>query len=412
MSKPHVETEAQIVFPANAMVGTLGDFARAMAEGTEVPEEFYFVAGLTFLGATCGSRLKLEAAIDVEPRFYTVLLGESADVKKSTALRKTADFFRLIWEARMDTPTLCYGVGSAEGLARTLEQGRYGVILTCDELKAFIEKTKIESSTLLPMVASLFEQTNYENATKQRTVKVEGAHLSLVGCCTTDTYSSMWTPEAIAIGFPNRLLVVTADRKRRVSWPEPRDPAKLDEIRGRLLRQLGRLPLSPSIEADAKVAWQEWYEHLPSSVHAKRLDSIGFRLMAVMALTTDKSAIDLETIRRVIAILNYELAVRALTDPIDADRTIARIEETIRRQLRTRGLLSERELRRYTNADRHGLWVFKAALKNLVDAHDVSIDSATSKYKMWGTKASADCAAEASSESSSVPVTTGNFNAL
>jgi hypothetical protein len=29
----------------------------------------------------------------MRPRFYTVLLGESADVKKSTALRRTAQFF-------------------------------------------------------------------------------------------------------------------------------------------------------------------------------------------------------------------------------------------------------------------------------------------------------------------------------
>lgn len=366
-----------LTFPSEAMSGSLGDFARVMAMGTEVPEEFYFAAGLTFLGATCGNRLKLNASLNVEPRLFTVLLGESADVKKSTALRNTADFFESVWRAvpaQSPSPSLSYGVGSAEGLANSLQKNVTGVVLCYDELKALIDKSKIESSTLLPMVASLFEQTKYENTTKNHTLKVDEARLSLVGCCTTDTYSSMWTADAISIGFPNRLFIVTADRKRRVSWPEPRDAAAIEAIRQRFVRQLNRLPLLFDMAPDAKQEWQRWYEGLPASVHAKRLDSIGFRLLGLIALTNDKECIDLETVKTVIKILDYEFTVRTLTDPIDADRTVAKLEEAIRRQLGTRGSLSERELRRYTNADRHGLWTFKTAIQNLVAAQDISQD--------------------------------------
>ena len=40
-----------LTFPQSAMVGSLGDLARLLARGTEVPEEFYYSCALTLLGA-------------------------------------------------------------------------------------------------------------------------------------------------------------------------------------------------------------------------------------------------------------------------------------------------------------------------------------------------------------------------
>jgi hypothetical protein len=196
-----------LIFPPDAIVGSLGEFARFMADGTEVPEEFYFVTALTFMGASCGDRLTLNAELKVEPRLYTTLLGESGDVKKSTALRNTEAFFQGVWGrlgATFFNPTISHGAGSAEGLALSFDKKGGGtesvsVILCLDELKALFDKAKIESSTLLPMVTSLFEQNSYENATKKKALKIEDARLSLIGCCTLNTYESMWTAEAVAI---------------------------------------------------------------------------------------------------------------------------------------------------------------------------------------------------------------------
>jgi hypothetical protein len=367
------EENRHLVFPPEAMVGSLGDFARVMAAGTEVPDEFYFACGLTFLGAAATNRLRIKAAIDSEPRIYTLLVGESADVKKSTALRRTAQFFDTVWSVMQPIPHINWGVGSAEGLARKLTEapGRT-VVLAFDEMQSFIEKTKVQASVLLPMVASLYEQTSWDNATKVKSsVSLRDAHLSLVGCCTTDTYERMWTPEAIAIGFPNRLFVVSSEGKTKVAWPKPRDQRQLNAVHARLQKQLARLPLEFGISHDAKPAWTRWYETLSSSVHAKRLDTIGFRLLGLIALTTDKKQIDLETVNVVTRILTYELELRILTDPVDADDRIARLEQRIRRQLKARKRLTVRELRRHTNADRAGIWAFTRALKNVCDVGDV-----------------------------------------
>jgi hypothetical protein len=95
---------------------------------------------------------------------------------------------------------------------------------------------------------------------------------------------------------------------------------------------------------------------------------------------TDKTIIDAETVEIVTKILDYEYAVRVLTDPIDADTSIAKMEESIRRQLSKRGKMTDRELRQYTNAKRVGLWAYDAAIKNLRNHADTSYNQRTGLY--------------------------------
>jgi len=96
--------------------------------------------------------------------------------------------------------------------------------------------------------------------------------------------------------------------------------------------------------------------------------------LPLIALTTDKDVIDAETVKSVTSILDYELNIRMVTDPIDADSTVSKLEEKIRRVLGARGPLTARDLRRYTHADRDGLWAFDSARKNLIAANDVAKD--------------------------------------
>ena len=103
----------------------------------------------------------------------------------------------------------------------------------------------------------------------------------------------------------------------------------------------------------------------------KRLDTLGFRLLALIALTTGKTAIDTDTVGTVRLILAYELRMRELTDPIDADNTIAKLEEKIRRVLAHKGRMKTRDLKKAVNAHRTGLWAFDQAIKNLGAAQEI-----------------------------------------
>ena len=279
-------------------------------------------------------------------------------------------FFR-----RLSTPcNVVYGVGSAEGLARELERGfNSHLVLAFDELRALIDKSGVKGSTLMPMVTSLFEGNSWQNSVKseRQSVFIENAHLSVIGCCTRDTYEHIWKRDAIAIGLPNRLFIVNADQKPKVAIPPKADETRLEEIAARIERQLAKLPMQLSFSDGGRSKWEAWYVNLPASEHCRRLDTIGFRLLALMALTMDKEQIDAEVVRVVTSILDYEFTMRVLTDPVDADGTIARLEEKIRRNLKAKGPLTRRDLRRATHADRDGIWAFNQALDNLAKCKDI-----------------------------------------
>src|SRR2546425_11484457 len=85
--------DTRLIFPPEMIVGTIGELARQLALGTEVPEEFYFAAGLAVFGATCSPALTVNVSGEGDKRFYTVLFGDSYSVKERTAVRNTIEFF-------------------------------------------------------------------------------------------------------------------------------------------------------------------------------------------------------------------------------------------------------------------------------------------------------------------------------
>lgn len=369
-----------ILFPHSAISGLLGELAYELAEGTEVPEEFYFVSGLTVLGSLCAGRLKLAVNLECETRLYTVLLGASSDVKKSTALRR---ILKTLLPLLLGSIEVLHGIGSAEGLARILADKKH-VLLCYDEMKSMFDKCRIEGSTLLAIAASFFENTRWSNPTKdpKQSIEVTDGHLGLLACSTIHTYSDVFTPEAISIGLPNRLFVVSSDRKRKVAWPREPDLDKIERIVKRIHAQLETLPKTLGITAEAKVRWTDWYMALAERIHSKRLDALGFRIMQLHAFSACRQIIDLQTIDATLLILDYELKIRQLTDPIDAENIQAKMEEKIRRTLAAKGPRTHRDLLRATHASRVGLWAFETAMGNLVKHRQVRFENAVQLYTL------------------------------
>jgi hypothetical protein len=368
-----IDADACPELPGHVLIGSLGELAQVLTEGTEIPEGFVFASALTMLGAMCSGELTADGGLDSDTRLYTVLYGDSADAKKSSAMKRTLEFFESLKSTLL--PETLHGLGSAEGLARKLKTASK-VLLCFDELRSFVDKAGVQGSVLLPMATSLYENRDWDNVVKNRDVCVKGARISLLGCATRDTYERMWSTEATAIGFINRLFLIGGRRRSRIAWPARPDAGRLAAVRTRILSQLGRLPLTLRLSSAGRAEWERWYTDLPSSPHTKRLDTIGRRLLVLMALTTDKTEIDAEIVRVVVDILNYELRIRRLSDPIDAENQMARVEEKIRRALGERGTLTKRDLHRACNANRCGAWFFNTALMNLLKTGEIRMEAA------------------------------------
>lgn len=372
-----------LTFPHWVMSGVAGDFAKLYSGYMEACPEFFYMAFLTCLGNVISGVATIDSEIEPQPRMYTLLLGDSGTTRKSTAISKTVDFFeKALPEGSFK---VCWGVGSAEGL-QAMFVGEEGedldhILLVFDEIKTFVQKTKIEGSVLLPMVTTIFEKNRYESNTKTHRITLSNAHLSILAASTIDTYQQTWSPAFTDIGFNNRLWIVPGSSTKRFSIPPtiPRDD--IDKLRRRLGEILPSLdkPVKLSITYEALGAFDQWYKNRDDSVHQKRLDTYGHRLMVLLAINEGKAVIDEDIVKKVIALLDWQYAVRRIHDPINADNAIAKMEEKIRRALST-GPKTKRELQRSSHANRTGIWSFKTAIKNLKDAGEIYFDDLLQKF--------------------------------
>ena len=203
----------------------------------------------------------------------------------------------------------------------------------------------------------------------------------MLAASTLNTYERIYTPAFIDIGFPNRIFLVTGTAKRKFSFPEKVNQSDLDKMKknlDRVLQHAGNFS-ELNITEQAKEIYHQWYLNLEPSVHARRLDGYALRFMILLAINNLKNEIDTETVNDAIALCDWQLQIRKLHDPIDADSEIAKMEERIRRAL-NQGALKDRDLKRKTGAYRSGLWVYNSALKNLQKGQEIGWDK---KNKQW-----------------------------
>lgn len=363
----------KIEFPTGSIKGLAAEFADLYSMYLESPWTFFVFDFLTCLGNIISDRITLESEIAPQPRLNTITLGESADDRKSEAIKKTISFFdKAIVKGEFK---ICHGVGSAEGLARKLsekEKGPKRLLLVYDELKSFVSKASIEGATLLPAVNTLFESNKYHTAVKTHSIEIDDAYLSLLGASTLETFSRMWTPAFLDIGFLNRLWLVKDHGERRFSIPREIPTAEINKLQkklGKLLRKYAHVTKLP-ISDDARQVFDKWYLSLERSPLTKRLDAYGLRLMILLTVNEMKLEVTRETAQNVVDLLRWQLAVRREVDPIDAEGSIAKMEELIRRAL-ANGPLPKRELQHKTHYTRVGIFAWNAAIQNLIGAGEI-----------------------------------------
>lgn len=369
-------------FPIEIMSGLAGDFARIYGNHLEAPDHFFYMSYLTIFGLYVSDRLWLDSQRKPAPRFYTILLGESSDTRKSTAIEETVQHFTSFIQP--EAMAVCRGAASGEGLGRLLKQ-TVKVLLYYDELKTFVSKCNIKQSTLLTATNILFESTKYENWTTRDPFVIKHGLLAMLAASTTDTYANLFDSKFLDIGFNNRLFIVPGDSHKCFPVPKPIPVDQINYLHEKLQERLDLLQdgLAMPIEKDAEKLWTEFYTQIKGQgPHSKRLDVYGSRFMPLLALNDMKTAVDLETVEKVILLLKWQHHVRQVHDPIDADNKIARMEEAIRRAFKIKNKWHQRDLQRKVNYRRCGLWVWESAIKNLTKNIEIHFDAKHGIYRL------------------------------
>jgi Protein of unknown function (DUF3987) len=339
---------------------------------------------------------------------YVLKVAESAWRRKSTSTRFAEKFVSPILQDALfgqyeDYASLVvYGVGSAEGLGTRLRSKAdpagnsvttRRVVLVFDEFRRFEAKSSIDGSALRPMVNEMFESNQYENLTKTTSLQIPDGHLGFLSNTTEATYRNLVAAgESVDLGFLNRFFLVVGHSRKKIARPKAPPESELAPIREELKGYLEKLlPLNANGSASeekvirltpgADAAWADWYQNLEETAETARLDNLGMRLMGLLAFTSGEDLIDEELLCSVLDILKYQEEVRAIYQPITGENPDAKMEQRILRELRQRGPLSERDLRRYANADRSGLETFRRAKNMLIDAKEIRARKEDSKFE-------------------------------
>ncbi len=385
-----------ITFPKSAFVGLGGEFVSIYGNRLESPPEFLFASWHACFGAAISPYVRLNSILSLPPRIYVVNIGSSAIPRKSTSIKVALN----AWQPHSffagepcENPHLRVemGLGSVEGFVRvfngwTKKDATGGgdtrpTLIVYDELRSFVEKAKQKGSTLLPFLTSMFEGEDYDNTTVKRPVSVRGCHVGLIGACTLDTFADMWSSEFTSIGFPNRLFLVKGSPQHRISLPEYPPEPEITQLRDRMFKLVAAIRARSldgkgqiSLTSEAKARWDDYYmSSMGSGIHSKRLDTYAFKWMMLLALSQEEFEISRSSVDCAIDLADYQLQVRKLYDPIDVENKHAHMEEKIRRYLRANSgrFVSRRELASRTNANRVGIYLFDAAIDNLVKSQEV-----------------------------------------
>jgi len=357
-------------FP-QVMGGAAGEFCKLYGRTFEPAPQFFYMAYLTCLGVAIGDRVTLDTGIGENPRLYTLILGESAKARKSTAARMTVKFFKDTLGDRGFN--ISKGVGSAEGLQRLFKRGK-NLLLTLDEFDSFLSKAGIKNSVLLQTVGSLFHETEYENATRDDHILIEDGHLSLLAASTIETFRGMNNPEFIKIGFDNRLFLVPGS----VGEPKALPPRLTSEQNDPLKKHLDKVlefvggGILVKIDEFAYAVYVDWYASRGGDLESNRLDTYALRLMTLMALNELSDTITDKIAMQALDLVFWQERMRRIYNPILAENAYAWMEQTIVRLLEERGPLTRNQLRKFSNADRKGVHFFDRAIKNL-DAEGIII---------------------------------------
>lgn len=373
MSKKTTETSFP-PFPKDIIQGVAKQFVDLYSPIRETPEAFLWLAFLTYFGNAISPFVRLDSDSS-EPRFYGVVIGKSGRTRKSAGNNVARDLFKKV--APKDQ-VIIEGFGSAEGMLKRLGASDFPrpAIIHLDEMNILSSKTDINGSAGIAPLHQLFENHDYDHPLAQGGYVVRNAYLSTIGASTLEDFREAWSSKHANAGFFSRLLIVAGDTDKRIARPVDPDPKQLAELVKDVKDLVSSIAATQTVlkmNEEAENIWKQFYETFGDGPEWNRIDTYGFRLMAVQAVLRCEKTVTKANVQQVIDFLHYEVAVREAVSPVIAENPLAQMEELIRRHLPEGSTMTRRDLQRKTNYTRLGIEIFNRAIANMIGNKEIDL---------------------------------------
>jgi Protein of unknown function (DUF3987) len=353
--EPEIEI-AEEPLPEFPMIpGSIGELAEAIC--LDIPRAYKVVAAITRVGLLLSGRVSLESEKHLQPRFYSVLIGNPW-FGKSAALNETGRFLPNGFKVVRSVDSGPALVNLFNNLRKDSTLGApLRVLLFPDEIRDVFEKAKIVSNSknsLLKEYITLYQ----ENYTESRTVgrgdqEITTAHLAILGSVQPDVYESMWTNTGGgSSGLQSRFILAAFDKpmpERQAKW----DEAEAQAAANLIYQQIENAPATIRITEEAYAVFRDWWKSVDQTKPSiARIADIVKQVLIVLAVTNNTAVIEPWLMQVGVEFGKYQIAMRERFNPSDAYTWVQEACSKIEALLKKRGPMTLRDLRRFTNAKR------------------------------------------------------------
>jgi hypothetical protein len=208
--------------------GLAGRYRDVVSRCTEAPDVFHLGSFVAAVGCLIGRKAWVCCPHRVYPNFYSLLVGKTANARKTTAYQFSIDLFDEVQELLYDDHAKrLNGLASPEGLALAMKyrdsQEPYRILGIEDEFRSLITKGGQRAvANLIPKITGLFNSPRaFEVNTKNNPILVRNPFLCLLAASTRAWFEQSLTQRDVSGGFLNRWLLFEGQAEKELPTPPP-----------------------------------------------------------------------------------------------------------------------------------------------------------------------------------------------
>ena len=309
--------------PAIAYHGLVERFVEVLSKSTEAPREFLVAAFLTVVGALIGRQAWVTYSRPTYPNLFTLLIGETATARKTTAMAFALDLMTTVVERTHLKVKPLYGLASVEGLAAAMKDGdaqdSYRVVAVEDELKSLLRKAQQKGvSNLIPRLTELFNcGPSFEVNTKADKTIIKNPFACIVSASTPAWFAESIGESEISGGFLNRWTMFSGKTDKLIPFPESPDAATWERIVEELTCVVRQARGDYLLSQEARELFGDFFRTLRSACKEEglrteataRTDLHAIKFALLFAVLDRKRRIEVDDVSRGIALAAFNMDV-------------------------------------------------------------------------------------------------------
>ena len=318
------EPQWRSVFPyphlaPEALHGLAGDFVRLLAPQSEADPAALLAHFLCMFGCAVGPEPMVLVESTKHPaRLNALLVGETARGRKGTARDRVQYLYRMADPEWLSKGRVS-GLASGEGLIKLVQDRDDGtqtekrILVSEPEFARVLAAASRDGSILSSVIRDAWDSGELSNLTKEKPLRAQGAHISLVADITDDELRKKLSETEKTNGFLNRFLVFCTRRSRRL----PHGGSLTDFDFATIVSQLSAA-LDAARSRRGRVCrtaagdlwWEQWYNAVPDEIGllaavTARAEAQVLRLSLIYALLAPAPFIDVHHLRAAGAVWDY-----------------------------------------------------------------------------------------------------------